>query len=1064
MPISYFKNGYGRRILSALALLAGFAAFSPGRAAASELVVHDDFNGQEIGAAPAGWTTPHRWRVRTEGGITLLTMEEGGSWNGQAHERRITKRLPAPSGRSWVLELDYAWRWGGDPTSKRGYHNLRLDVLMVDAAGNGYCVRIPQGGIGLSGADAAERLFRMHRVTSWQVGSTPLAEGRGYDRAGWKSINLAKPELHGVRLSWDRKSRRLTAYRKIDGAWEAVIEVPNVLDGNFDRLAVDPSSFTGSVAPQIDNVRLYAPRELVWGVVGHADNGAAFPVYRTIGAAIAIQKVKELGMERYRVDTVEVADAPTGNTFFDAVLAAADAQGVSLLPVLSTTKVNTTDLPIEQVYELNFTKAKNFATFYRGRFTHVEVLNEIDNAAIIAGDGSLVSHYDSAKLARYAAVFRGLCDGLKAGDPAVKRLVGTAGWYHYGFIDYLNSQGVEFEILAWHWYSVMGSMQRVMNRLATYGKPIWITEFNRWEGTYFGTRLSDSFGLHALGAAPAGWARSGEWRVDRHGLDQLVTNTDLDDGGGARTLGRPLDMSVDANREWELGFSVGWQRGGVAGAGGHGDYSIYSEVDLVNSAGAGFRLRVRQGDGGDPLNGGRILQLYRLDPAGTPSEVLVAEGGGPGAAGWMTRGLSAPSLTRLRLQWAYNWNPAVLARRLSLRWGDGNGTTVFSIPYDEPMPTVDRVVLRARGTAPGGVGAQFDSILFRHENAVATEPEQARTLEAMAAEMSSFPQVEALFVYELFDQPNHQTSERNYGLYKVRRNAQFVYFEDGPRLGAEVLKNFVARRGVLPAEPGSVTVDNSSLWPASFALGPWSEETVSTSMVGGHMVAGDGVSTSFVRFCPYIAEAGAHAVWIHFPVGAADIPGVPVRVNTQGGLVSASVLQPARGGWVKAGEFTFKAGESATTGAYVEIRAGEAGATLADAVRFQRKGVGPWSKGVFSNLEAPDVDGVPLMLKAATAMPVGAPGPYPIVSLSITGDAMALSFNQPLASPFFYMVEASEDLVAWDPIAIGEGTAWFSLGATVSQSGSGEMRRITVVDPVATSAAPRRFLRLWVEQ
>ena len=72
-------------------------------------------------------------------------------------------------------------------------------------------------------------------------------------------------------------------------------------------------------------------------------------------------------------------------------------------------------------------------------------------------------------------------------------MVDTGGWLHYGFIDRLvREDHVPFDILAWHWYSGMGDMTNVqgkfnlVERLAGYGKPLWITEINRQNGTLDG--------------------------------------------------------------------------------------------------------------------------------------------------------------------------------------------------------------------------------------------------------------------------------------------------------------------------------------------------------------------------------------------------------------------------------------------------------------------------------------------------------------------------------------------------------------------------------------------------
>jgi hypothetical protein len=79
---------------------------------------------------------------------------------------------------------------------------------------------------------------------------------------------------------------------------------------------------------------------------------------------------------------------------------------------------------------------------------------------------------------------------VKAADPAASTIVDTAGWLHYGFIERLVKEDrVPFDILAWHWYSEMGDITNVQGKrdlvawLQRYGKPLWITEINRRDGS-----------------------------------------------------------------------------------------------------------------------------------------------------------------------------------------------------------------------------------------------------------------------------------------------------------------------------------------------------------------------------------------------------------------------------------------------------------------------------------------------------------------------------------------------------------------------------------------------------
>jgi hypothetical protein len=69
-------------------------------------------------------------------------------------------------------------------------------------------------------------------------------------------------------------------------------------------------------------------------------------------------------------------------------------------------------------------------------------------------------------------------------------MVDDSGWCHYGFMRALWEDGVRWDITAFHWYSHYGSVESVISHQtacnganvvaihASFGRPIWITEFN----------------------------------------------------------------------------------------------------------------------------------------------------------------------------------------------------------------------------------------------------------------------------------------------------------------------------------------------------------------------------------------------------------------------------------------------------------------------------------------------------------------------------------------------------------------------------------------------------------
>jgi autotransporter-associated beta strand protein len=110
-----------------------------------------------------------------------------------------------------------------------------------------------------------------------------------------------------------------------------------------------------------------------------------------------------------------------------------------------------------------------------------------------------------------------------------------------------------------------------------------------------------------------------------------------------------------------------------------------------------------------------------------------------------------------------------------------------------------------------------------------------------------------------------------------------------------------------------------------------------------------------------------------------------------------------------------------------------------------------WPSPAASAADAdPDADGLPNLLEYALATDPLAASAGPVLGTTGTGPRfLTLSFARVADAALTYTVEASTDLAGWAPI-------WTSTGA---QNIAGP---VTVTDPAAVGATPRRFLRLSV--
>ncbi len=144
-------------------------------------------------------------------------------------------------------------------------------------------------------------------------------------------------------------------------------------------------------------------------------------------------------------------------------------------------------------YQRAFDYAHIVATRYLGKVSYYQLLNEASGASIRPGfPGNKTSDYDAVKYQQTKDAIRGLSEGVRSVDKSAGRIV-SANWVGTGIIDKLAADQVPFEIIGWNWYSDMGDdlIKKVDTRttlnipeyLKKYGKPFWVVEANRRQGS-----------------------------------------------------------------------------------------------------------------------------------------------------------------------------------------------------------------------------------------------------------------------------------------------------------------------------------------------------------------------------------------------------------------------------------------------------------------------------------------------------------------------------------------------------------------------------------------------------
>ncbi|MCL4638670.1 MULTISPECIES: glycosyl hydrolase [Olivibacter] len=221
--------------------------------------------------------------------------------------------------------------------------------------------------------------------------------------------------------------------------------------------------------------------DFMLGVNGHPLNQAAYntPAYKQIDL------LEKLNMGVYRIDVP--FSSSTGQisnlSAYARIKSSADSAGITLLPMVPTATLNFTGTETA-AYQSGYTRAFNFGSQYKNDFKYYNLGNELDNECIKTGTGRNESDYDSVKFKIIAAHLKGMDEGIKAADPDAETMV-VAGWLHYKYLQMLEDYGVNFDIVAYHWYDNMetnaaGSPYFIPDITqyisSKFTKPIWFTE------------------------------------------------------------------------------------------------------------------------------------------------------------------------------------------------------------------------------------------------------------------------------------------------------------------------------------------------------------------------------------------------------------------------------------------------------------------------------------------------------------------------------------------------------------------------------------------------------------
>jgi hypothetical protein len=236
-------------------------------------------------------------------------------------------------------------------------------------------------------------------------------------------------------------------------------------------------------------------------------NGHPFTAYPGIDLEAQLDLLVKLGARQYRIDLRSDGSAEN----LERLLTLSEARGISVLPVIGPDVSFETD-SAELIYYKSHAIGEALARRFAGRIKVWELGNEFETYAIILpcemrddgtqypcvwgpASGGSVLDYFGPRWKKVSAALHGMSDGVHAGDPNALRAMGVAGWGRTGAFERFVQDGIAWDVSVWHMYAFDQIAQ--LERVASYGKPIWITEFNNPNGSQQGER-AQADGLAAL--------------------------------------------------------------------------------------------------------------------------------------------------------------------------------------------------------------------------------------------------------------------------------------------------------------------------------------------------------------------------------------------------------------------------------------------------------------------------------------------------------------------------------------------------------------------------------------
>lgn len=238
---------------------------------------------------------------------------------------------------------------------------------------------------------------------------------------------------------------------------------------------------------------------LTWGVDG--------PDGRRADLKAIFEVMQARGLTQYRVGANLARDTdPYEVQMYRDMLALAKTYGITLKPILAPPfawgdRTDGGKYPAgdsNALYQQAYSRTYSFVINFKDQINDWEMGNEINLLALdssgkkLYGRGWTAEEFDMPVMNDWAAVLKGMSDAIdkinREHGTHLRRVLNTTSTM-FGFLDFMASKGVGFDVISYHYYESLnqnpnrawgGSRQpyNLFKKLATYGKPVVFNEVN----------------------------------------------------------------------------------------------------------------------------------------------------------------------------------------------------------------------------------------------------------------------------------------------------------------------------------------------------------------------------------------------------------------------------------------------------------------------------------------------------------------------------------------------------------------------------------------------------------